>query len=71
VAKKDTDAPEALAARDREPTPEGQRDSAVVEQIALDAGQVPGGVALDDQGQPIIREVTDGVGGQDSPGGSQ
>jgi hypothetical protein len=46
-------------------TPEGQRDLAVAEQIAIDAGQVPGGQPLDDQGQLIEREVTDTVSGQD------
>jgi hypothetical protein len=46
-------------------TPAGQRDLAVSEQIALDAGQLPGGPALDDQGQPIQRDVTDTISGQD------
>jgi hypothetical protein len=46
-------------------TPEGQRDLAVGEQIAIDAGQIPGGPELDDQGQSIEREVTDTVAGQD------
>ena len=62
MAKKNEDPPEAVAARDREPTPEGQRATDIVEQIALDAGQVPGpaeGPATDE------REITDNVSGQD------
>jgi hypothetical protein len=46
-------------------TPPGQRDLAISEQIAIDAGQIPGGPALDDEGQPIEREVTDTISGQD------
>ena len=58
---KSKDNPEALIARDREPTPEGQRASDIVDQIALDAGQLPGpgGEATDE------REITDNVSGQD------
>lgn len=67
MAKKDTDPPEAVAARDREPTPEGQRDSAIAEQIAADAGQDlgPGTPAPTNDGQAIEQEITDQISGQD------
>jgi hypothetical protein len=59
---KSKDSPEALAARDREPTPEGQRASDIVDQIALDAGQVPGPA---EGSADIERELTDRVSGED------
>jgi hypothetical protein len=63
MAKKDTDPPEALAARDREPTPEGQRASDIQDQIALDAGQVPG---PPEGSADIEREITDNIQGTSS-----
>lgn len=42
-------------------TPAGQRDLAVGEQIAVDAGQIPGPAE-----EPTIQqEITDTIGGQD------
>ena len=65
MAKKNEDAPEALAARDREPTPEGQRAADIVDQIALDAGQVPG---PSEGSADIQREINDGIQGTSSTG---
>lgn len=62
MAKKNDDSPEALAARDREPTPEGQRAADIVDQIALDAGQVPGPA---EGSSDIDREITDTISGED------
>lgn len=62
MAKKNEDPPEALVARDREPTPEGQRATDIVDQIALDAGQIPGPA---ESGATDEREITDNVAGQD------
>ena len=62
MARKNEDNPEALIARDREPTPEGQRATDIAEQIALDAGQVPG---PPEGSADIEREITDQVSGQD------
>lgn len=65
--RKDEDAPEAVAARDREPTPEGQRAADIVEQVALDAGQIPGPAegTAEGSGATEEREITDNVSGQD------
>lgn len=62
MAKKNEDAPEAVAARDREPTPEGQRATDIADQIALDAGQVPG---PPEGSADIEREITDQIAGED------
>jgi len=60
MASKNQDAPEPIMHTGTD-TPPGQRDLAVGEQIAVDAGQIPGSAGEATQ----ELEITDTVSGQD------